>query len=90
VALDGRVADIGLLFRPVFTREYLAAGGGGHPSCPVVPGAFHRAVRALRFTGEPPMLIDNLTQAERDEIASEMPMLLSMSALASTRISSCA
>jgi hypothetical protein len=76
VALDGRMwrTLIGLLFRPGFlTREYFA----GRRRQYIRPARLFLVLSIalfalLRFTGEPPMLIDkDLTQAERDEIASE-------------------
>ena len=76
VALDGRLwrTLIALLFRPGFlTREYFA----GRRRRYIRPARLFLVLSIalfalLRFTGEPPMLIDQgLTQAERDEIASE-------------------
>jgi hypothetical protein len=76
VALDGRLwrTLIALLFRPGFlTREYFA----GRRRQYIRPARLFLVLSIalfalLRFTGEPPMLIDqDLTQAERDEIASE-------------------
>jgi hypothetical protein len=76
VALDGRMwrTLIGLIFRPGFlTREYFV----GRRRRYIRPARLFLVLSIalfalLRFAGEPPMLIDqDLTQAERDEIAKE-------------------
>jgi hypothetical protein len=73
VALDGRLwrTLFGLLFRPGFlTREYFA----GRRRRYIRPARLFLvlSIALLRFTGEPPKLIDqDLTQAERDEITSD-------------------